>query len=154
MSTEIEKFDDTLRISRHFNAPRQRVFAAWSDANQIDKWWGCAQTTSVQAEIDFRVGGKFRFHMIGTSYGEMDFCGTYQEIVSPEKIVYTVEFPTPNGPMEMRVQIELLEEDGGTKLIMTQTGFPMPELKDIIAGGTTQSLDKLEKLVCAEPATA
>ncbi len=154
MKTEIEMEGDTLRMSRHFNYPRARVFEAWSDPRQVEQWWGCAQTKAVVSTMDFRTGGTFKHHMVGEGYGEMDFEGTYTEIVAPEKIAYAVSLPTPGGPVEMRVAIEFLEEDGGTRLVVTQTGFPMPELKQHVSRGMSASFDKLERVLASEPATA
>ena len=109
MSTEIHMEDDTLQISRQFAAPRQRVFEAWTNPEQVQQWWGCNATESVKATIDLKVGGTFHAFMKG-SYGEMDYRATYEEIVPNEKIVYSMSMTFPNGgSVESKITLEFLE---------------------------------------------
>jgi len=60
MSNTIELSDDTLKITRIFDAPRDMVFGAWSDPESIQAWAGCADAESLEADVDFRVGGGYR----------------------------------------------------------------------------------------------
>lgn len=57
MSNVLELSGDTLRITRIFHAPLDMVFKAWSDPERIQAWAGCADAESLEADVDFRVGG-------------------------------------------------------------------------------------------------
>ena len=59
MKSEIKIGPNRLEMTRIFDAPRARVFAAWKEAAQVQQWWGCKMTTKVESQIDFRVGGTF-----------------------------------------------------------------------------------------------
>ncbi len=76
-------------IRRVINAPREDVFAAWTDPAILAKWFGPPEVTVAQAEIDARVGGTYRIVMRGDSGAINDNYGTYQEVLFPERLVFT-----------------------------------------------------------------
>lgn len=144
---------DTLDvvITRVFDAPARLLFAAYSQPEHIKKWFGPVGWPVTLAEIDFRVGGAFRFAMTGPS-GEQNtpFGGDYLEIVPDRKIVYDNGFHEP-GAEKMIVTITFDEVDGKTTLTM-HTQFPSREMYDIHVGGgfevgTNSGLDQLETLM-------
>ena len=55
--------DGKLVVTRVYEAPREAVFEAWVATNQVEQWWGCAQTTHVSCEIEREVGGKYNHTM-------------------------------------------------------------------------------------------
>ena len=143
MKSDVQIGDNRLVITRIFDAPRERVFAAWKSADKVQQWWGCRMTTKVQSVIDFRPGGSFTHKQHMEGMGELVLTGTYDEIVEPEKIAYHAEF----AGASTRVTIEFIQLGNQTKLILTQDGFPKPEFSQHVAQGTTESLDKLEELL-------
>jgi uncharacterized protein YndB with AHSA1/START domain len=151
----------TVVINRVFDAPVEKVWAAWSDPALIKKWWGPKNFTAPHAEIDFRVGGKYLYAMHGPAGTEFDKdmwnTGTYQEIVPLQKIVYADSFADENGNvvpssaygmpgmsevMLLTITFEALD-DGKTKVTIVHTGAPEGGIADNMEAGWNQSLDKM-----------
>jgi uncharacterized protein YndB with AHSA1/START domain len=159
--------DNALVIERVFDAPKEKVWEAWTSPEMVKKWWGPEGFTAPSIKIDFRVGGKYIFAMQGPKGSEWDkvmySAGVYKEIVPNQKIVSTDYFsdeagnkrkPTdygqdPNSPDEMTVTLLFEEtEDGKTKLSVI---YPKPEteeqlqamLKSGMKEGWQSSLNKL-----------
>ena len=60
MKSDVKITGNRLQITRMFDAPRERVFAAWKTREMLQRWSGCKETTKNDIELDFRVGGYFR----------------------------------------------------------------------------------------------
>src|SRR6185436_8267185 len=89
----IEILSDTeILIARAFNAPRDLVFEAMTKPEHVKQWYGCATMTVISAEIDLRVGGKWRYLVRMPDGSEHGFSGVYKEIVPPLKIVSTENY--------------------------------------------------------------
>ena len=90
-----------LVITREFDAPRERVWKAWTDPELLKRWWGPEQFTAPSIKIDLRVGGKYVFAMQGPPGSEWDkvMCsgGIFEQIVPNEKLVLTDYFSDENG---------------------------------------------------------
>ncbi len=71
---------DSLVITRIFDAPRERVWRAWSEPEQMMKWWGPKEFTSPACKMDFRVGGKYLFCMRAPDGKDYWITGVYKEI--------------------------------------------------------------------------
>jgi uncharacterized protein YndB with AHSA1/START domain len=98
--------------------------------------------------MDFRVGGSFTQRMEIVGAGVHTIKGVYDEIIEPEKIAYHVNL----GPATTRVTVEFIEQGRQTKVVLTQEGFPDPNIVRIVSTGTLESLDKLEGLLVAQAA--
>ena len=81
----------SLTISRSINAPRDRVFEAWTDPARLHKWWGAGENfTAPIAEVDLRTGGSYRLGMQAPGQDAPYVVGgVYGEVSPPEKLVYT-----------------------------------------------------------------
>jgi uncharacterized protein YndB with AHSA1/START domain len=143
MNSEVRIFSDRVQITRVFDAPRPLVFSYWAQPDKLRLWSGRKDATSVEVEGDFRVGGGFRHKMTIRGAGRHTFSGTYEEIVEPEKIVYSANL----GSATIRVIIQFYEQGEQTKVVPTQEGFPDPNLVKIVAGGTNESFEKLDQLL-------
>ena len=115
-----------LRLSRRFDAPRERVWAAWADAAQLARWWGPAAHSLTVESFDFRVGGHFRFRM-GDGERAMRAMLDFLEIDAPRRLVYDAAFcdvagtpqPPPfdgDWPVTIRYEVSFDETDGITTL--------------------------------------
>ena len=140
-----------VTIVRVFDAPARLLFEAYSRPEHIKRWFGPVGWPVTLAEIDFRVGGAFRFAMTGPS-GEQNtpFGGEYLEIVPDRKIAYTNGFHEP-GAGRMTVSITFDERDGRTTLTM-HTVFDSDAMYEEHVGqgfveGTNSGLDQLAELV-------
>lgn len=85
-----------IAFTRAFDAPRERLWAMWTEAEHLVNWWGPEGWTLPVCELDFRVGGSWFYCMQGP---DMRSCGlaTYHEIDVPLKIVYTDAFADAEG---------------------------------------------------------
>lgn len=150
----------TLTITRTFDAPVQRVWEAWTDPEQIKKWWGPAIFTVPAIKNDLRVGGKGHFCMRGPAGSDFDkdmwSLVVYKEIVPLQKIVWVDHFSDADGnivspkdfgmpgewPEEMLVTITFKDlGDGRTELTLVHTGHP-EEMAGFAEQGWNESLDK------------
>jgi len=84
-------------ISRVFDAPRERVWKAWTDAAELKKWWGPQEFKVHTCKVDLRPGGSFHYGM--TAPDGTDTWGkfTYRSIEAPNKLVFIVSFSDPKG---------------------------------------------------------
>jgi uncharacterized protein YndB with AHSA1/START domain len=113
--------DREILITRVFDAPRELVFAAWTDPALVAQWWGPRGYSSFDCEIDLRVGGVFSLKMQGPDGAVYPCTGVFREVVKPERIVYTgpSEENHPCGaglPPNSIVTVEFVEHDRKTTL--------------------------------------
>ncbi len=140
--------DREITLTRVIDAPAALLFEAYSRPEHIMRWFGPVGWPVTLAEIDFRVGGAFRFAMTGPSGVQNDpFGGTYLEIIPNRKIVYDNGF---NFEKMMVVTVTFDETDGKTKLTL-HTVFASDEIAKMHIGGgfeegTNSGLDQLEDL--------
>src|SRR6266478_7966072 len=120
MKSEVMISSNRLQITRVFDAPRQLVFAWWTQAEKLQQWSGCKAATKCEIEMDFRVGGSFTQKMQIAGAGEFSLTGKYDEIVEPERIIYRANL----GPAITKVMVEFFEQGKGTKVVLTHEGFP------------------------------
>jgi uncharacterized protein YndB with AHSA1/START domain len=76
-------------IARTFNAPRNRVWEAWTDSVKVKRWWGPVGFAVPVCEMDARPGGKFRIVMRSPYGVEYPLKGVYRKVVEPEQLIYT-----------------------------------------------------------------
>jgi len=149
-STPVHTPGQQITITRVFDAPRELVFAAWTDPDQVSKWFGPAGFDAPRdsVEIDLRVGGRFSLRMVkGGSGREHPIRYEIVELVEPELLVLKSE-PMPEVGLHHGTvaRIELEEEAGKTR--MTLTDGPYTEEGGRGAGaGWESAFDKLEALV-------
>ena len=143
--------DQEIRMTRLFDAPRDLVFEAMTKPEHVRQWWGrLGDGYSVPVcEIDFRVGGKWRF-VNRHPQGEAAFYGEYREIDPPGLVVFTEIFE-PFPEVVSVVTAELTEESGKTRLTAT-VRYPSLEVRNMVLGtgmanGAGISYDRLEDLV-------
>ncbi len=140
---------------RVFDAPRERVFAVCTDPQLIPRWWGPRRMTTTVAEMDVRVGGKWRFVMRESDGTEQCFRGIYREVAPPERLVQTFEWE--GLPGHVIVETFSFEElEGRTKLTTTSLFHTTEERDGMLAsgmeGGLTESHDRLAELLAGEVA--
>jgi uncharacterized protein YndB with AHSA1/START domain len=147
-ATENER---SVIITRSFDAPAHVVFEACSWPEHVKRWFGPKGWPLTLCEMDFRVGGRYRFAMTGPDgVQNPPFSGTYLEIVPNRRIVYDNRFELP-GAETMVMRFDFTEQDGRTLLTM-HTLFASLAMKATHVGagfvqGTGSGLSQLEELI-------
>jgi uncharacterized protein YndB with AHSA1/START domain len=161
-----------LLFTRVFWAPREVVFNAWTDPEQISRWWGPHDMTDPICDMDVRPGGAWRIVMRSSDGTEYPLTGTFAEIDPPERLVLTmntVEHPAEwyaamdealgDAAHEDHLNIRLIvtfheEEDllGKRTTLTIRQRFLTAAVRDAYARsgarqGWGQSLDRLEELL-------
>ena len=107
-----------LVITHIFDAPVERVWNAWKDAEQIKRWWGPDGFTTTTHEMDVRAGGVWRFIMHGPDGTDYPNKIVYEEIVEPERLVYTHGDDSEGKGREFQTTVTFEEQQGKTLLTM------------------------------------
>jgi uncharacterized protein YndB with AHSA1/START domain len=115
--------DREIIITRIFNAPRDLVWKAWTDANHVAQWWGPKGFTTRVTKLDLYPGGQSQYVMIAPDGTEYPVKGVFQEIVPFERIVTTDEFDeayaATNTDLPQGMIVTVLFEDLGEKTKLT-----------------------------------
>jgi uncharacterized protein YndB with AHSA1/START domain len=151
--------DEEILITRTLNAPRDLVYRAWTTPELVRKWWPGRRGEMTVMEMDFRVGGAWRYVMVAHGEFEVAFHGTYREIVPNERIVNTevMEMPgtapdSEDGAVVNTVTFE--EADGGATTVRIRTDAGSKEVRDMIAqsgmeGGVREQFEIIEELAAS-----
>jgi uncharacterized protein YndB with AHSA1/START domain len=147
MATPEVRPDTTLRLERTIAAPREKVFAAWTQAETVVRWFapGDAYTCFVHA-LEPRVGGAYRIEMRHSGGNQHFVGGVYREVTAPSRLVFTWAWEKSPERGETRVTVELHDEGGRTRLVLTHELFPTAEVRDSHNAGWTGGLDKMVKM--------
>lgn len=168
---EVAVSDHAFTLTRWFDAPRERVWRAWTDPRELATWWGPHGYTNPVVEADIRAGGKLRIVMLSPEGVEFPAVGEFLAVEPPSRLVFTDDIvdeapaewrarldrnrpSSPAGsPLRMVVEVTFEERDGGTLLTVTDT-FESDEDRDAIMRdgaviGWSESMERLEALVTA-----
>lgn len=134
----------SLTLKRRLNAPPERVYAAWTDPQKLKRWFGPEEIEMLRANVDARVGGRFRMVMRGTDGEAHEVSGVYREVVANEKLVFTWAWrSTPERDSLVTV---LIKPDGaGSQLTLIHEQFFDEAARDRHEHGWTGCLNKLER---------
>jgi uncharacterized protein YndB with AHSA1/START domain len=141
--------DREIVLTRVFDAPRQLVFDAISKPEHLKRWFGPHGHSLVVCEVDFRVGGAWRFVLEDPDGRRMGMSGIYQEIVPGERTVHTEAFD--DYPGDSVVTTVLTEQDGKTTLTGT-VRYDSQETRDAVVAsgmehGAAETYDRLADLL-------
>ena len=142
---------NTIRLHRVVQAPPERVYRAFLDANAMVKWLPPNGFTGQVHHLDAKVGGTYRMSFTNfTTEKSHSFGGEYLELTPNERIRHTDKFEDPNLPGEMQTTITLQQVSVGTELTIVQEGVPAVIPAEACYLGWQESLTLLRKLVEAE----
>jgi uncharacterized protein YndB with AHSA1/START domain len=147
--------DEQILITREFDAPKHLVYKAWTTPELVKRWWPGLRGEMTIAEIDLRVGGRWRYVMTAAGGFEVAFHGEFREIVPNERIVNTEVYEMPGAePLPAEDEplniVTFAEADGRTTLtVLVQT--TSKELRDTIINsgmetGMQEGMDLLEQV--------
>jgi uncharacterized protein YndB with AHSA1/START domain len=113
----------TFQLTRHYPVPPARVFQAWTDPEALRAWFSPNPAASMpDADVDLRVGGRYRLRIINPDGQEHCVTGEYREIVPPSKLVFSwVWNAAPDRVTQ--VTVEMRDDNGGTELTLTHEGL-------------------------------
>jgi uncharacterized protein YndB with AHSA1/START domain len=146
--------DEQILITRDFDAPKHLVFKAFTDPELVKRWWHARRGEMKVAEIDLRVGGKWRYVMIADGGVEVGFHGEYREIVPDERVVSTETYEgLPEGVTEEEgttVNTATFTETDGRTTLTILVQAPNKTSRDAIIdsgmeAGLQDALDLLEE---------
>jgi uncharacterized protein YndB with AHSA1/START domain len=135
----------TLEVRRTIRAPRQRVFDAWTKAEELKRWHAPGPAVADVVEVDLRVGGIYRIHMRGPDGQPYDALGTYHEIDPPRRLVYS--WTWAHDPIESTVTVEFHDLGHATEVVVRHAGLVKPDDRSGHEVGWIGCLDKLEALM-------
>jgi uncharacterized protein YndB with AHSA1/START domain len=149
--------------TRIFAAPRDLVFAAWTDPAHLAHWWGPHGFTTTTHSFDLRPGGLWRFVMHGPDGRDFQNRITFDEVVPPQRLVYRHGGGEDVEPVQFRTIVlfeQLAEEAGARTRITMRMEFPSPAERDRVIKdygadhGLAQTLARLEQYVAAAASAA
>jgi uncharacterized protein YndB with AHSA1/START domain len=146
--------DEQILITREFDAPRDLVYRAWTTPELVKRWWAGKRGEVSIAEIDLRVGGRWRYVMDCPGGLEVAFHGEYREIVPNERIVSTEVYegaPVPDPEAGATLNTATFTEAGGRTRLEILVECPSREIRDAIIdsgmeGGMQEGMDLLEEV--------
>jgi uncharacterized protein YndB with AHSA1/START domain len=136
--------DQDLVITRTFDAPKERVWKAWTDPELVRRWWGPKDFTAPVARIDLRVGGSYLFCMQAPDGKDFWSTGVYREVLPPRRLVCTDSFSDERGnvvpathygmgadfPRELLMTVIFEDRNGMTEMTLKHAGMPAATRED------------------------
>ena len=142
---------NTIRLHRVVQAPPDRVYRAFLDANAMVKWLPPNGFTGQVHHLDAKVGGTYKMSFTNFTSGKShSFGGEYLELTPNERIRHTDKFDDPNLPGEMMTTVSLKQVSVGTEVSIVQEGIPDAIPVEACYLGWQESLNLLKLLVEAE----
>ena len=133
-------------ITRTLKAPRDVVWRAWTDEDELARWlYDFARTPRDSISFDVREGGRYRYTLISDDTGEQYLTGgVFLEVGPPERLVFT--WGKPDDPVDEApvVTVTLTERDGRTELVFSLRGIAGRPGDGNVYDGWDQALDSLE----------
>jgi uncharacterized protein YndB with AHSA1/START domain len=142
---------DQILITREFDAPKHLVYKAYTTPELVSRWWPGKRGQMTSAEIDLRVGGKWRYVMTALGGFEVAFHGEFREIVPNERIVTTEVYEGAPETGEPPLNIVTFSERDGRTTLSLLVQCPSTEVRDAIINsgmeaGMQEGMDLLEEL--------
>lgn len=148
--------DRTLILTRVLQAPRTRVFEAWTSPDLVAAWWGPEGYVTEHCEMDIRPGGSYRVSMRSPD-GVLSWKrGIYQDIAAPERIVFTFAWEDVTGAPGHQTVVTVTLEDMGaaTRLTLRQAVFETPGWCEDHRRGWTSCLQRFAAWLTTVPGRA
>ncbi|PYL67454.1 MAG: SRPBCC domain-containing protein [Verrucomicrobia bacterium] len=138
----------SLEIRRFIKARRDRVYAAWTDPEQLKKWFGPENVKTRDLIADVREGGQFRWDCTDAEGKEVTISGEYRELQPGKKIVFTWKHEAnEDWKNHSLVTVEFLDREGGTEVRLTHENLPTEASRDDHEQGWHSVVGKLEQFL-------
>lgn len=140
-----------LEIARHFHAPPETVYAAWTKKEQADQWFAPRGFTLPWSHADVRAGGAWKTCMTSPAGEDHVVGGEYRDVQPGRRLVFTHVWEEKDGPgKETVVDVTFAPESGGTLLTFHQGVFASEESRDSHRGGWNECFDKLDEYLAGK----
>ena len=140
-----------LALNRSYPVAPEKVWRAWTDPEAVKKWWGPGGHDPVSvAELDVRVGGRFRMVFGGPQGTEHECAGIYREVVPNRKLVFTWSWPNSTPERVSQVTILFKAAGGGTELEFRHEQLFDESVRDNHKRGWSDTFIKLESFLKGE----
>ena len=136
----------SLETRRFVPASPERVFAAWTDPHELEKWWGPANVRCISAEIDLRVGGQYRIANEFPDKAVIWIHGVYQQIDRPHLLVFTWQVGADSSSMEI-VMVRMTAQDRGTEVFVKHELIASSAMREQHLQGWQGCLDGLSNFL-------
>jgi uncharacterized protein YndB with AHSA1/START domain len=133
-----------LVVRRTIRATAARLFAAWTEPNQLVAWWGPRPVTCAGAEVDLRAGGTYRILNVMPDGAILAIEGEFRAVEPPHKLVYTWHM---GGAHEERslVTVRFEARDSATEVIVVHEQIPNEAARESHGAGWLGCLDSLAR---------
>ncbi len=141
--------DTRLVVKRTFNSARDKIFTAWTNPTALKKWWHSSNgwTTPI-AEVDLKVGGKYRLGMHDPEKAQTHIVeGVFEEIIQNKKLVYTWKWEGHDDSMETLVTVIFHDRGEATELELIHENFADKNMRDEHEKGWGGCLQNLKKIL-------
>jgi uncharacterized protein YndB with AHSA1/START domain len=158
MATPALEPSTSLQVRRTFSQPRPVVFEAWTKREKLEKWMsGAPRLATKYTEFDMRVGGTNRMEVRTPDGGVYFLRMTFDEIVPPEKLVFSWSWDhvPPSGASDesiedTRVTVEFHKRGDATEVVLTHELFPTAQIRDRHEQGWIGCLAELENVLASQ----
>jgi uncharacterized protein YndB with AHSA1/START domain len=147
--------DREIVLSRVFDAPRDLVFAAWTDPEHVTHWWGPRGFTTTTHEMDVRPGGVWRFAMHGPDGTDYKNRIVFDEVVRPERLTYRHAGEEDAEDVRFRTTVTFADRGGKTELTLRMVFETAAERNHVVekygaVEGGEQTLERLAEFLAAK----
>jgi uncharacterized protein YndB with AHSA1/START domain len=142
----------TLDMKGVIPAPREAVFKALTEPDELAKWWGPRGFTSPSVKVDLRVGGSYRIAMQPPDGDLFYLSGEFREVDPPARLAYTFRWEDPDpDDQETVVTLSLRDLGESTELILAQGPFATEPRRALHDEGWTDGFDRLQNQMSSRP---
>jgi len=137
--------ENTLVIRRRLQAPREKVFRAWTDPEALRRWFAPSDRfTTPVAQTDPHAGGCYRIEMRSPEGNTHAVIGAYREVKAPERLVFTWRWEQDDARIgETLVTVEFHDLGEATEIVLTHSGFPTAKARDLHETGWSGCIARL-----------
>ena len=148
---EVDREEQTITMSRVFDAPRELVWKVCTDPQLVPRWWGPRYLTTIVDKMEVKVGGVWRYIHKDAEGNEYAFNGVYKEVEAPERLSYTFEFEPMAGHISTEtITFEALPDDK-TKITARTSYDTLEDIEAVLQSGmedgAIETWDRLEELL-------
>lgn len=140
--------DLSLTFQRVLPAPREEVFAAFTDAQQVAQWWGPVGFTVPSIDFDPRPGAAYRIDMQPPDADAFYLRGEFREVEAPERLAFTFAWePRDPDDVENLVELAFADAGGSTEVAFRQGPFKTEARRELHRNGWGDTFDRLEQML-------